>query len=34
MTLVEVSMRVMVNPMECKEQVVTALKNVFSDIAL
>jgi len=34
MTLVEVSMRVMVNPTECKEKVVTALKNVFGDIAL
>lgn len=34
MTLVEVSMRVRVNPTECKEKVVTALKNVFGDIAL
>ncbi len=34
MKMVEVSMRAMVNPTECKEQVVTALKHVFGDIAL
>ncbi len=32
--MVEVSMRAMVNPTECKEKVVTALRNVFGDIAL